>query len=155
MHGNKIWYLTWCMFVRASYYKCNEKNQLDGTECFIAIIICSTCFRHSYAHHQELKTILVLLPRMVCNALVAGDQLLEVEQQAMRLGWGKLCDWVALGYVQKTNIWVIKIECKPYDLDTVNQGCIHFIKILSPARNGSGGECSLVFFGNNSNLQEM
>ena len=33
-----------------------------------AIIICSTCFGHSYAHHQELETILVLLPHMVCNA---------------------------------------------------------------------------------------
>jgi len=29
-------------------------------------------FRDLYAHHQELETILVLLPLMVCNALVAG-----------------------------------------------------------------------------------
>ena len=29
---------------------------------------CSTCFGHLYAHHQELETILVLLPHMVCNA---------------------------------------------------------------------------------------
>jgi len=34
-----------------------KKNQLDATECFIALIICSTCFGHFYAHHQELKTI--------------------------------------------------------------------------------------------------
>ena len=60
---------------------------------FIALIICSTCFWHLYAHHQELKTILVLLPHMVCNALVAGGRLLGAEQQAMRPGWGKLCDW--------------------------------------------------------------
>ena len=38
------------------------------------------------AHHQELETILVLLAHMVSNALVAGGRLLEVEQQAMRLG---------------------------------------------------------------------
>ena len=60
-----------------------EENQLDATECFIAIIICSTCFEHSYAHHQEFETLLVLLPPMVCNALVAGGRLLGVEQQAM------------------------------------------------------------------------
>ena len=66
-----------------SQYKRREENQLDATECFIAIKICSTCFGHSYAHHQELETILVLLPHMVCNVLVAGDRLLGVEQQAM------------------------------------------------------------------------
>jgi len=71
------------MFVRASYYKRREENQLDATEWFIVIIICSTCFGHSYAHHQELEIIPVLLPHMVCNALVAGGRLLGVEQQAM------------------------------------------------------------------------
>ena len=65
-------------------YQRREENQLDATECFIAIIICSTCFGHSYAHHQELETILLLLPHMVCTALVAGGRLLGVEQQAMR-----------------------------------------------------------------------
>ena len=65
---------------------CREENQLDATECFIAIIICSTCFGHSYAHHQELETVLLLLLHMVSNALVAGSQLLGAEQQAMRPG---------------------------------------------------------------------
>jgi len=51
-------------------YQRKAENQLDATECFIALIICSTCFGHLYAHHQELETILVLLPRMVCNALL-------------------------------------------------------------------------------------
>ena len=63
-------------------FKCREENQLYATECFIALIIFSTCFRHLFAHHQELKSILVLLPHMVCNALVAGGQLLGAEQQA-------------------------------------------------------------------------
>jgi len=45
-----------------------EENQLYATEWFIARIICSTCFRHLNAHYQELETILVLLPHMVCNA---------------------------------------------------------------------------------------
>jgi len=61
-----------------------EENQLNVTECFIAHIICSTCFGHLYAHHQELETILVLLRHMVCNALVAGVRLLGVEQQVTR-----------------------------------------------------------------------
>jgi len=62
------------MFVRASLYKRREENQLDATECFIALIICSTCFGHLYAHHQELETVLVLLPHMVYNTLVAGGE---------------------------------------------------------------------------------
>ena len=77
-------------------YKLRAENQIDATECFIAIIICSTCFRHSYAHHQELETTLVLLLHMVCNALVAGGQLLGVEQQAMHPGRGKLCTKVKM-----------------------------------------------------------
>ena len=72
--------------IRFQFFKRTEENQLDATECFIAHIICSTCFGHLYAHHQELGTILVLLPHMVCNALVAGGRLLGVEQQAMRPG---------------------------------------------------------------------
>ena len=63
-----------------------EENQLDATECFIALIIFSTCFGQLYAHHQELETILVLLPHMVCNVLVVGGRLLGAEQQAMRPG---------------------------------------------------------------------
>jgi len=61
-----------------------KKNQLDATECFIALIICSTCFGNFYAHHQELETICVLLLPMVCNALVAGVRRSGAEQQAMR-----------------------------------------------------------------------
>jgi hypothetical protein len=62
-----------------SVHRClcvEKKNQLDATEWFIALIICSTCFGHFYAHHQELKTICVLLPPMVCSAwlLVVGSQ---------------------------------------------------------------------------------
>ena len=80
------------MFFRASLYLRWEENQLVATECFIAFIICSTCFRHLYAHHQELETILVLLPHMVCNALVDGGRRSGAGQQAMRPGWGRLCN---------------------------------------------------------------
>ena len=53
-----------------------EENQLDVTECFIALMIRSTCFGHFYAHHQEFETICVLLPPLVCSAwlLVVGAQ---------------------------------------------------------------------------------
>jgi len=74
------------MFVRASLYKRRDENELDTTERFIALIICPTCFGHLYAHHQELETILMLLPHMVCNALAAGGRLLGAGQQAMRPG---------------------------------------------------------------------
>ena len=75
-----------CMFVRASLHKRREENQLDATKCFIAVIICSTCSGHLYAHHQEFETIFVLLSHMLCNVLVAGGRLLGAEQQAMRPG---------------------------------------------------------------------
>jgi len=80
------------MFVGASLYNLREENQLDATEWFIALVICSTCFGHFYAHHQELEIILVLLPHMVCNALVAGGRRSGAGQQAMCPGWGKLCE---------------------------------------------------------------
>jgi len=60
-----------------SVHRCicvEKRNQLDVTEWFIALVICSTYFGHSYAHHQELETILVLLPHMVCNVLIAGGR---------------------------------------------------------------------------------
>ena len=62
------------MYFLHAINKRREENQLDATEWFIALINCSTCFGHLYAHHQELETILVLLPHMVCNALVAGGR---------------------------------------------------------------------------------
>ena len=59
-----------------------EENQLDATERFIALIICSTCFGHLYSHHQKLETILVLLPLMVCNAGYASGM-----REAARAGF--------------------------------------------------------------------
>ena len=62
-----------------SVHRCiwvEKKTQLVVTEYFIALMIRTTCFRHFYAHHQELETICVLLPPMVRSAwlLVVGDQ---------------------------------------------------------------------------------
>ena len=42
------------------------KCQLDATEVFIAdLVACSTCFGHHHAHHQELKSIIQWLLRVV------------------------------------------------------------------------------------------
>jgi len=47
------------------------KCQLDATEVFITdLIACSTCFGHHYAHHQELKSIIQWLLRVVFCAVV-------------------------------------------------------------------------------------
>ena len=51
-----------------------KKNQLDATEWFIALIICSACFGYFYSHHQECETICVLFPPMVCDVVVVGGQ---------------------------------------------------------------------------------
>ena len=38
------------------------KCQLDATDIFIAdLIACSTCFRHHYAHRQELESIVQMV----------------------------------------------------------------------------------------------
>jgi len=55
-------------FMRLLFLR-REEKQVDANEWLIALIICSTCFRHFYAHYQELETIFVLLPRMVCNGV--------------------------------------------------------------------------------------
>ena len=72
-----------CLKIRV-FFCVEKKNQLDATEWFIALIICSTCFGHFYAHHQELETTCVLLPPMVCDVLVAGGRRSGAGQLAMR-----------------------------------------------------------------------
>ena len=61
-----------------------RREDKDATEWFIELIICTTCFGHFYAHHQELEIICVLLPPMVRNALFAGGRMSGAGQQAMR-----------------------------------------------------------------------
>ena len=52
-------------------YYVEIKCQLDAREVFIAdLIACSTCFRHHYAHHQELKSIIQWLLPVVFHAMV-------------------------------------------------------------------------------------
>ena len=47
------------------------KCQLDAADVFIAdLIACSRCFGHHYAHHQELKSIILWLLLVVIRAVV-------------------------------------------------------------------------------------
>ena len=48
------------------------KRQLDATDGFFIadLIACSTSFRHHYAHHQELKSIIQWLLPVVFGAVV-------------------------------------------------------------------------------------
>jgi len=61
------------------------KCQLDETEVFIAdLIACSTCFGHHYAHHQELRSIIQWLLRVVFFAVVFSSSWSGVELRVMR-----------------------------------------------------------------------
>ena len=68
-----------------------RRNQLDVTHCFIELVICSTCFGHFYAHHQELATIL-LVWHVACNSWLLVDGRSGAEQQAVRPDLGMLFD---------------------------------------------------------------
>ena len=62
-----------------------EENQLDATQCFIELAICSTCFAYVFAHHQEPATVL-LVWHVACKSwlLVVGRS--GAGQQAMHSG---------------------------------------------------------------------
>ena len=60
------------------------KCRLDTTEVFIAdLIACSTCFGHHYAHHQELKSIIQWLLRVVFRAVFFSSSWSGVELRVM------------------------------------------------------------------------
>jgi len=101
-----------------------NKNQLDATEWFIALIICSTCFGHLYAHHQERETILVLLSHMVCYAVRVKDIIsvgLHYVCSVFRGGYAVVCVWamrqvncvsrVIRLFVVPYSCWLLKICC--------------------------------------------
>ena len=61
------------------------KCHLDATEVFIVdLIACSTCFGHHHAHHQELKSIIQWLLRVVFCAVVFPSSWSGVERTVMR-----------------------------------------------------------------------
>ena len=57
----------------------------DTVEVFIAdLIACSTCFGHYYAHHQELKSIIQWLLRVVFRAVVFSSSCSGVKLRVVR-----------------------------------------------------------------------
>ena len=77
-----------------SVHRClcvEKKNQLDVTECFIALMICSTSFGNFYAHHQELETMCVITAYGV-QCLFAGCRGSGAGQQAVTPERGVLHD---------------------------------------------------------------
>jgi len=81
-HPDKIFITDW----QNSFQICEEENQLGATQCFIELVICSTCFGHVYVHQQDLASIL-LVWHVECNSLflVVGGS--DAGQQAMRPCW--------------------------------------------------------------------
>ena len=61
------------------------KDHLDVTCYFISLLMCSTCFRHQYNHHQELVTILLNyhIGRIVLGSMCVGV--------SVWLGWRYSC----------------------------------------------------------------
>jgi hypothetical protein len=83
---NRILYIHFDVCLSVHLCICIEKkNQLDATECFIALIIRSTCFGHFYAHRQELETICVIT---VYGVRCLGCWLLEVRCRASGYAFG-------------------------------------------------------------------
>jgi hypothetical protein len=67
-----------------------EENQLDSTQCFIELLIGSTCFGHHYAHCQELETIPLMVGRSGAGWLArhpAPDLPIISSQGVRRLMW--------------------------------------------------------------------
>ena len=72
-------YMCICIHVKYPFFyvywivhHCNNwriRNQLDTTVYFIVLLICSICFGHYYAHHQELAT-MMLITTLVVSFLV-------------------------------------------------------------------------------------
>ena len=50
------------------------KDQLGVTCYFVSLLICATCFRYYYIHHQELATILLNyhIGRIVLGSMCVG-----------------------------------------------------------------------------------
>ena len=70
------------------------KCQLDATEVFIAdLIVCSTCFGHPYAHHQEPKIIIQWLLPVVFRAVVF-KLLVWYGAEGYVSGAGRYVDWL-------------------------------------------------------------
>jgi len=64
---------------------CEEKNQIEATQCFIEHVISSTCFGHVYANRQDLVTIM-LVWHVACISWLVVVRRSGAGRQAMRPG---------------------------------------------------------------------
>ena len=71
---------------RVHHQEVNFIDTASGTVNLCKWPSCMQVEKKFYTHHYELETMCVLLPRMVCNALVAGGRRSGAGQQAIRPG---------------------------------------------------------------------
>ena len=82
------------------FYPVEIKCQLDATEVFIAdLIVCSTCFGHHYAHHQDLKSIIQWSLRLVFCAVVFFKQLVWCGAEGYVSGFAGCCSILQTGHI--------------------------------------------------------
>jgi len=87
-----------------------KKGQLDATQWFIELVVCSTCFGHHYAHHQEPETIRVVT---VCGTWhCKGETLVLVGCSIVRVvllyvGWSNVCMVYLVCRMPHTNLHTI------------------------------------------------
>jgi hypothetical protein len=71
-----------------SVHRCDSQRNEEPTRCylglFITLMICSTCFVHIYAHHQEFTNIYHCSPHGMSASWVL---------MVVRCGFGWLCGW--------------------------------------------------------------
>ena len=67
-----------------------EENQLDVTECFVALMIGSTCFGHFHAHHREARDYMCVVTAYGVQCFVTGCRGSGAGQQTLSPGRGML-----------------------------------------------------------------
>ena len=120
------------MYVPDTQLCVEKKNKINATEWFIALIICPTCCGHFYAHHQKLETICVLLPPMVCSALVAGCWRSGAGQPSMRSGCcSTIVEQHPSSRTQHSRATSLIPNAQPYNLYLKQHFCFSFPAKLS------------------------
>jgi len=67
-----------------------KKNQLDVTECFVALMICSTRFGHFHVHHQGALDYMCVIAAYGVQCLVCGCRKSGAGKQGVRPARGTL-----------------------------------------------------------------
>ena len=108
---NKRYVSSWCV---------EKKNQLDATEWFIALIICSTSFRALLCPSSGARDYMCVITAYGVHCLVACCRGSGAGQQAMCPGRGML------HIVQHPSSWTHSLVPRTWPLTTSNQA-VHTI----------------------------